>query len=347
MSYTTIIKQDGTVTQDTTTSFTDGRIWKLATGESLRISDGRKIFKMGVDGAKLAESIATSNNTTSITIAINRNETKVYIMSYWLNFNTASVKRLDIATMTYETDDVNLGVNTSALRAMIDPTGEKIIWLGDDGKLYKMDLDGWNLESVYLESSQEALKPHTFCMDANYAYLMYQNTSGSFYLGRIDITTMTLEKKSIGSNTQRNTYDSFVLDGNIYMLTQRHLSSPAPTYPDKIYKIPAETWDTTASYTIKDLYTDYGIGLSTTCQFNASGFDNFGTFFGEKDGGTRRWQVNLDTLDCTPARWETYPTKQVFSNDTNLSLVDYSGVNGNNCDTTGLITSLKGCTGSI
>ena len=349
MSYTTIIKQDGTTSQDSNTSFTDGRIWKLANGESLRIwtsGTSRKIFKMGADGAKLDESDIINNyDSDPITIAVNREETTAYLINKRRAYNVLDLRKLDIATMTLTILKSGLASISEAIRAIIDKTGEKIWWCSGTYQ-YVMDLDGGNLQSKKFGGFNTPTNG-SFCMDLlgnTYSVFrtgQYPKTSGigRVYLDGAGDIQSEQHTNFFGENWE-DCVDSFVLNDWIYMLINENLGTKY-----KIFKIPKATFLDYGTWTIKDLTVDHSI--SNSCQFNASGFDNNGTFFGEKDGIMRRWQVNLDNLECTPARWETYPTKQVFSNDTNLSLVNYSGVNGNNCDTAGLITSLKGVTGSI
>ena len=333
MAYTAIIKQDGTITQDATTNFTDGRIWKLATGESLRILENR-VLKMGSNGAKLFES--EDLLTDKFTLAVNREEDKVSVIRKGLEpiiFKTSTLSTNSIGVVAMP--------DITPLRAIIDKSGEKIIWLGNDNKLYKMDLDGGNLESVSVGDNVS-----TFCMDStNIVYLIQNDVSSNsvIYSKKVnpDFSIETLPGMYLTHRMQ--CLDGFILDNTVYFLG----TDLAGFNKALLLKFAKEDWNNTENWVFKDLTTDYEIVYNSVCQFNASGFDNNGTFFGEKDGVMRRWQVDLDNLECTPARWETYPTKQVFSNDTNLSLVDYSGVNGNNCDNCGRITSKYGVTGSI
>ena len=336
MSYTTIIKQDGTVTQDTTTSFTDGRIWKLANGESLRISDDKKIFKMGADGAKVNESIQLDTGAINkITLAVDRTETKACVIhtdgygAYGTKLNILTIGDMSLS----EDVDLTTGGAITPLRAIIDKTGKKIIWLGNDNKLYTMDLDGGNLESLLIGTG--STNCDSFTMDIQNTAFTFRNSTLYSIVNNTIIGTVTPTGATTGSECKT----MFVLDGYIYIVIEGFNNRT-----NRLYKIQISN---TSNQEVVDLLGLYTIASGTICQFNASGFDNFGTFFGKKDGVMRRWQVNLDNLECTPARWETYPTKQVFSNDTNLSLVDYSGVNGNNCDNCGRITSKFGCTGSI
>jgi len=330
-------------------TYADRRSWQLHDGKgSLGFTDLNEVVKTGDDG-KVAGTSPAIASSANFTMCIDRSETYAYIMCTYFS-NQVTLAKLNISTMLFDFKDQEIVTpGIAPLRAIIS-ADEKIWWLGDNSTLYKMDLDGGNLENISLGTTQTAEMSHTFCMDSNYAYAVTQRTSGLLRTHRIKLSDMSLETYSTYDYAQRKAVDSFVLNGSIYLLTQRYVSAPSITYPDIIFKIPVATWDDKLTYVINDIVTAYGVELLSTAQFNASGADNYATF--SCTIGTRQtvMQCNLDTLDCLPARRVNYAEREIeYSNDAGKE-IEKLGIDitkANNCDWKGLLTSSAGATGSI
>jgi len=327
--------------------FSDYRRWYLnGTEKALSITNDFKIARIGIDGSVEDISPALSvDNTSDMTLCVNRNEDKAYI----LYFNTISNKRwMKILTISDMSLSSNITSNeaTIPLRAIIS-RNEKIVWLGDDGNLYKMDLNGENLEAVSVSTDVK-----TFILSAdNYAYTMRKAGTGATadtLLARVKISDMTIEVFSNSVNDRIVAKDGFCFNGHIYFLAEYEAYITANAYP-VLVKIPENEWNVQTSWQVIDLETAYGILKNTVAQFCASGADNYATF--SEDNGTDRqrlWQCNLTDLSCRPARVVAGDKNQfTFDGATDIKRIEIDITKANNGDQHGLFTSAKGPTGGV
>jgi len=304
----------------------DDRRWRFADGHSLKFTDLKEVVKVDSSGAVVGTSpVISADSVPDMTICINRDESEAYII--YLDGVNTKMRVLTIATMTISSEIV-LALTVSPLRAIIS-ADEKIIWLGDDSKLHKMDLDGDNLDV-----SGVLIAANTFSLAADgYAY-----SAGQGNIFRINTADMSHTTIPLGIN--QTIKDSFILDGFFYIIGR--VSGVG-------YETIGKYNTDTEAYTAVDLTALYGVATNSAAQFFTSGADNFGIFSCLIGAFPSLMQCNLTDLTCKPLRWaDETRTKQIYSDNTGLDLVRcIIDINTNNADPPGFLTSINGPTGSV
>jgi len=290
-----------------TAEFSDYRRWYLNTsGKALAITDDFKIARVGADGIVEDTSDALiTNDTAHITLCLNRDESIVYSITRWVGFSVTLrwfrvSDMVDIGSQSLSVPDID------PLRAIIS-ADERIVWLGDNKTLYRMDLDGGNLESQVIPFTN--VDSFSLTTNGEVAVFGYNSSSGWSRVRVITISDMTYEEYNIqGHTSSYRTVDMFYLDGATYMMLHYYLATVSRIEIMKI--IHSELVDGYDPLLI-NLYDSYGIENRTTAQFNASGADNYATF--SCTIGTRQavMQCNLDTLECMPARRVNYAEREI------------------------------------
>jgi len=339
------------VTQGTA-EFSDYRRWYLnSSGEALAFTNAREVARVGADGLIRDTSpiITPRLTTSSLTMAVNRAEDKAYILmresaSFIFELVVLTISDMSLSPLI----DISVSSSITPLRAIIS-ADEKIVWLGDNEKIYIMDLDGGNLDdNTY--AWYGGYDPTMTMNKDGYIYVVGNNNSYYSTLYRYTINGGSLEKEvySLSGDalfTRVKYSDGFVLGDYIYFLG----NGQGGTHPNQILKIPTATWNDKTTWNIKNLETDYGI-TEYIAQFNASGADNYATFSCTIGGRQTVMQCNLDTLECLPARRVNYAEREIeYSNDAGkpIEKLGIDTAKANNCDWKGLLTSSKGATGSI
>jgi len=323
-----------------TAEFSDYRRWYLNTsGKALAIADSLQIARVGADGIVEDTSPALdTDNTSYVTMAINRDETKAYIImrsgiSVLIFFRILTISDMTLTSAVYSSPAI-YGI---PLRAIIS-SDEKIVWLGDNNTLYKMDLDGGNL----IQSSDPTLEAaKTFFLSPS--GLIYRQSTNAIYEYDNNLN-LTVYPISLFTDNRYNAIDGFVIGDEVFVLTGR--IPELGLFTPFIYVFSTVTKTIVRSV---DLAT-YGLVSDTLAQFNASGADNYATFSCTIEGRQTVMQCNLDTLECLPARRVDYAEREIeYSNDAGKP-IEKLGIDitkANNCDWKGLLTSSKGATGSI
>jgi len=287
MAYNTFLTQSGTsitLTQSLSDTGADGRSWRILSGSDtydFYITDDYKIAKVTNAGTPTLSSALSVSATSNITLCIDRNKTFVYIVYY--DGSDTYLEIMTISTMAFSgATDTTAGVQP--LKALINPAGTKIIWIGSNNTLYRMDFDGSNLESYY---------------DISYVKNTFTITQdGEVYIGcqqqfrKINETWDGVTYYSYGFDTNRNTA-SFCTDTHVYFLNYR-------TANGATYIIKMALSDN--SFTNVNINSTYSITSTDIKKFYL--VNNNGTYEGrllENNGSDRKilYKVNLTDLTLT------------------------------------------------
>jgi hypothetical protein len=319
----TSIASSGLV-QYTTISNTDGKTWKAVKGADQYVFYKTDSSEIGVIKNNQVQT-PSSAITNFETLCIDKEVNYVYVLTSDSNLYVYTIATNTLSSST------SLGVTVTPSKALINYNGDKIIWLGDNNTLYKMDLDGSNIESTALSGSNSNAK--SFCLTSSGIAYSIRN----IYLYKIPIDTMILERIYIlefattffSSAECRN---MFIYNDKIYACAFRS----SATTTGRLFEF--EQTDPNTNKTNVDLNSLYSIDYGDIEKFYP--INSNGTIEGrllENNGTDRKilYKVDLSTLALTPLRYITSPSGSPitasieFSNDTGYDVVIVDG-SGNN-----------------
>jgi len=195
-----------TIKHDETDIGTDGRLWKVTKSgvEYLFIikyctiaddgapADGYYILKSVDAGENWTKtSVLDFNDTNNATVCIDRDVEYAYILYQRSFFNEIYVQTITINGMSVNTPvEITRLTGAIPLQAFVTNQGDKIVWLGDNKTLYKMDLDGTNIENITFTFYNTTPLALGFS-SSNYAYVV-----GDSVIVKVNTTTMDIATSS-------------------------------------------------------------------------------------------------------------------------------------------------------
>ena len=274
-----------TITHDETDIGADGRLWKTTKNSVeylFKITDDYRIAK-SIDGINWTEtSVLDFNNTNNATVCIDRDVEYAYILYQRASFNEIYVQTITINDMSVGTP-VKITQLTGAipLQSFVNNQDDKIVWLGSNGVLYKMDLDGTDIENITFASNSFILSKN------NIAYGIETGTNNIIIANTSTMATATTT--SILESTGQVT-DCFISDGYVYFSIEMTGNSKNYTYR---YNIETE------AVTSVDITTDYLVDYQSVKGFfpyTENGIKK-GLLVEDNEAGKQQvWEVNLTDL---------------------------------------------------
>jgi len=327
--------------QDATADGEDGRVWRDLTGNSFYITDDYKIAKKTLAGAVTKSSaISSITNTNQITMALNKVQDIVYILA---DRGNVYLYEVTVSTMTLN-GGVDLGTTPRPLSMVISKSPDpKIWWNADNEKVYKMDLDGGNISNVSLTEAGAGDSPTNFSLSLdNIGYVQTVRNTLAITIEKITIIggNLSIEHYYSSKTDGENGIGSFIIDDHFYVLSKYFLNWTKI----KLYKIPLATWDNDATWTIKDIKTDYS--LTEITQFFTDG--TYGYFYENDDGANQKmWRADLSDLSCISLKQHSLIDLEFKFEASGTEQTIICLIGSDNCDPAGFLVSGKGATGGV